>query len=233
MDIPSTSNTSYASQALAEENEQATQTPEQMAEMGKEDFLKLLVTQLKTQDPMNPMEDQEFAAQLAQFSSLEQLLNINETLGQQSTATGSLAERINSNMATDMIGKEVQAEGDQIIWAGEGETPLGFDLDAAAAEVQVTVYDAAGQPVFDQKMGSLDEGVHEFAWDGQDADGNELPHGSYTFSVEAVDSEGEAVSATSYVNGTVDRVTFGDNGPLLWVNDRQISMDQVRSIENR
>lgn len=232
MDISSVTNDVFSAQALSEGDEEKEQTSEEMAEMGKEDFLKLLVTQLQTQDPMNPMEDQEFAAQLAQFSSLEQLLNINEAIGNQSELTGMVTDGLNSSMAADMIGKVVQAEGDQVAWTGEGEVPLSFDLDGAATDVQVAVRDVGGQAVFEQDMGALDEGGHEFAWDGTDTDGNEVPHGSYTFSVEAIDSEGEPVEVTSYVDGIVDRVTFGSDGPMLWVGDRQVSLDQVRSVRN-
>lgn len=198
--------------------------------MGKEDFLQLLVTQLKSQDPMNPMKDQEFAAQLAQFSSLEQLLNINETLGGQSESTSALADRINRSTAADLLGKDVQAAGDVLGWTGEGEVPLSFELDGPAEEVTIAVKDAGGTTVFEQNLGVMDEGFHEFAWDGKNADGNEVPYGTYTFAVEAVDSEGESVATDLFANGKVDRVTFGSEGPMLWINGRQVPMDQVRSV---
>lgn len=230
MDISSLTN---ASQSAASQAGQAQQQAQQQAELGKQDFLELLTTQLKSQDPMNPMKGQDFAAQLAQFSSLEQLLNINETLTGQSTSNGLLAERINSSMAAGFLGKEVQASGTALQWTGDGEVPLSFDLASPASDVTVKIKDATGQPVFEQDMGSLNAGFHELAWDGTDANGNEVPRGSYTFSIEAADSNGDMVDTTPYLSGTVDRVTFGSNGPMLWVNGKQIPLNQVRSIANQ
>lgn len=230
MDISSLTN---AAQSASSNAEQAKQQAEQKLQMGKEDFLKLLMTQIKSQDPMNPMKGQEFAAQLAQFSSVEQLLNINKTLGNQSTSNGLLAERINSSIAAGFLGKDVQARGTAIQWTGNGEVPLSFDLAGPASDVTVKITDAAGQTVFEQDMGSLSGGFHEFAWDGANADGDEVPRGNYSFSIEAADSNGNAVNTTPYLSGTVDRVTFGSDGPMLWVNGNQIPLNQVRSITDQ
>lgn len=92
------------------------------AVMGKDDFLRLLVTQLGNQDPLNPMDGQEFAAQLAQFSSVEQLLNISDVLAQNGEMNGLLAQSINSGVASGLIGKTVQASGNAISWDGENPT---------------------------------------------------------------------------------------------------------------
>ena len=228
MDISSLTNAA----ASAQNPSKAEQAREQ-AQMGKEDFLQLLVAQLKSQDPMNPMKGQEFAAQLAQFSSLEQLLNINETLSGQSTSNGLLAERINSSMASDFLGRTVQAQGNSIQWTSGDDVPLSFDLASPAADVQITIRDATGQPVFQQDMGSLSAGQHAFAWDGVNENGDEVPRGSYTFEIAAADSNGDAVDSTPYLNGTVDRVTFGSDGPMLWVNGQQVPLNQVRSVAQR
>lgn len=223
--------TSAAAAAQSAQPSQVQQARQQ-AQLGKQDFLQLLTTQLKAQDPMNPMEGQEFAAQLAQFSSLEQLLNINETLGGQSTSNGVLASRINSSMAADFLGKAVQAGGNALQWNGADEVPLGFELAGPASDVTITVRDQTGKPVFQQDVGGLSAGYHEFAWDGQNADGEGVPRGSYAFSVEAADSNGTAVDASPYQNGTVDRVTFGDGEPTLWINGNPIPLSQVRSLSS-
>lgn len=228
MDTNPLANAAASAQAQSSQSQQTQLT--QQAELGKQDFLKLLTTQLKAQDPMSPMKGQEFAAQLAQFSSLEQLLNINETLGGQSTSNGILASRINSSMAADLLGKEVQAGGNALQWNGEDDVPLGFELAGPATDVQVTVRDGTGRPVFQQDMGGLSAGFHEFAWDGRNADGDEVPRGSYTFSVEAADNNGTAVDAAPFQNGPVDRVTFGNGEPTLWVNGNPIPLSQVRSL---
>lgn len=229
MDIPSATSASPSTQAASS----LQQAQQEEGALGKQEFLKLLTTQLKSQDPMNPMKGQEFAAQLAQFSSLEQLLNINETLGSQGSSTELLASRVNSSMAADFLGKEVQASGNALQWGGDGEVAMGFDLAGPAADVRVTIQDATGRPVFEQTTGGLSAGFHEFAWDGTNADGEEVARGRYTFSVEAIDSNGTAIEATSYQNGTVDRVTFGEGEPTLWVNDNPIPLSQVRSLASQ
>lgn len=228
MDIPSTNDAAQATAPLQQTQQQA----QQSAQLGKQDFLQLLTTQLKTQDPMNPMKGQEFAAQLAQFSSLEQLLNINETLGSQSTSNGLLAARLNRSVAADFLGKQVQAGGNVLQWNGEDEVPLGFELAGPAADVTVTIRDATGRPVFQQDMGGLTAGFHEFAWDGNNGDGDEVPRGRYTFTIEAADTNGTAVEAAPFQNGAVDRVTFSDGEPTLWVNDTPIPLSQVRSLSH-
>lgn len=222
--------TSAAATAQSQPQESLAQ---QQAALGKQDFLKLLTTQLKAQDPMSPMKGQEFAAQLAQFSSLEQLLNINETLSGQSSSNGLLASRLNSSMAADFLGKEVQAGGNALQWTGDGDVPLGFDLAGPATDVRLTIRDATGNPVFQQDMGGLNAGFHEFAWDGTNADGEDVARGSYSFTVEAADSNGTAIEASPYQSGTVDRVTFGEGEPTLWVNGSQIPLSQVRSLASR
>lgn len=236
MDINTLTNAASA-QAASEtqqtrEELKAEQEAKDRTQMGKDDFLKLLTTQLKSQDPMNPMEGQEFAAQLAQFSSLEQLLNINESIGGQSSALEQLADRINRSSASGLLGKAVQAQGDTIQWKGDGEVALGFDLEDPATDVNLTIRDAAGRPVLEQNLGGLDADFHEFGWDGTDSNGNPLPSGSYSFSIDATDRDGEAVETTSYQNGTVDRVTFSDGQPMLWVNGDQVPLSDVRSLDN-
>ena len=96
------------------------------ASLSRDDFLQLLVTQLGNQDPLNPMDGQEFAAQLAQFSSLEQLININESMIQSGEINGLLAQSVNAGVAADLIGKTIEAEGDQFQYSGEDSTSLAL-----------------------------------------------------------------------------------------------------------
>lgn len=197
--------------------------------MGKEDFLELLVTQLRNQDPMNPMEGQEFAAQLAQFSSVEQLININDTLESQN-GNSALTQNLKNGLAADMLGTRVRAEGNSVNWKGDN-IDLRFEMEAPAAETQLTIRDASGQVVRTEDLGTLGGGEQEFTWDGTNNDGEGVPNGNYTYSIEAVDSNGDSVGATTYLSGAVDRVTFGEDQILLWIGDRSIPMEEVRTIE--
>ena len=130
--------------------------------LGRDEFLQLLVTQLSNQDPLNPMDGQEFAAQLAQFSSLEQLISINETMIQSGEINGLLAQSVNSGVAADLIGKTIEAEGNEFHFNGEDATTLRFELGSAASEVQVEVYNPAGQLIRTESLSNLDSGEHTF-----------------------------------------------------------------------
>lgn len=199
-------------------------------DMDKEAFLRLLVTQLSNQDPMNPMKGQEFAAQLAQFSSVEQLTNINKTLENQRQANGLLSQSVNSGVAAGLLGKRVEATGNQIAWAGEGEAPLRFNLDAPAAEATLTIRDAAGNAVATRTLEDLGAGPQEAQWDGTNSDGSRLAPGTYSFDIEAADAAGNAVAAQTRLSGRVERVTFDADGVMLWVNGTKLPMGAVESV---
>ena len=199
--------------------------------MGKQDFLQLLVTQLRNQDPMSPMKGQEFAAQLAQFSSVEQLININDTLGSQGGANNALAQRLESSMAANMLGTRIQAQGNTISRTGEGDTTLRFTTENPASNATLTIRNEQGQIVRTEELGTLDKGEQTFEWNGTNANGETVADGDYTFSVDAVDSEGAAVQTSTYLSGVVDRVTFNQDGIQLWVGDSAIPFSSVQSLE--
>jgi len=225
---PSTSQSEAASQSGA-----ASQSALQNAtstEMGKDDFLKLLVAQLSNQDPTNPMKGQEFAAQLAQFTSVEQLTNISDQIGEQQGSNDALARSINSGIASDLIGRTIEAEGNSVALPNEGEASLSFDVSAPASKVTVTIRDAAGNPVRTRTLEDLPAGSETITWSGTNDDGDRLPEGTYSFDVTATDAQGNAVPTSTYLSGTVDRVTFSQEGTLLWVNGTQVAMGNVRSV---
>ena len=198
--------------------------------MGKEEFLRLLVTQLSNQDPLNPMDGQQFAAQLAQFTSVEQLVNINGSLEGQKEMYGLLSQNVNSGVAAGLLGRHVEADANQVTWNGEEPVDLGFTLPDDAAKVTVTVKNSAGATVRTMELGGYDEGSHAAEWDGRDDDGQQVAEGTYTFSVEARDASDGAVEATPYVGGHVDRVTFGQDGIQLWIGDTRLPMSAIRTV---
>ncbi len=200
--------------------------------MGKDDFLKLLVTQLSNQDPLNPMDGQQFAAQLAQFSSVEQLLNINESMAAQAELTGLLSQSMSNSIATGLIGKQIVSSGNQIGLSDSGATPVGFKLDAAADGVTITIKDAADKVVRTIKLGSMNSGIHEISWDGKNDDGARLPEGVYAFEIQGNDADGNSVTASPIMKGTVDRVSFGAEGVLLWMGGVSVSLAAVQSVQS-
>ncbi|MBX2818743.1 MAG: flagellar hook capping protein [Rhodothermaceae bacterium] len=200
------------------------------ASLSRDDFLQLLVTQLGNQDPLNPMDGQEFAAQLAQFSSLEQLININESMIQSGEINGLLAQSVNSGVAADLIGKKIEAEGDEFQYGGEDTTSLRFELFTAASDVQVEIYNPAGQLIRTESLSNLDSGQHTFEWDGKSGEGEQQLNGQYSFKVTATDPEGATVNSRTFISGTVDRVTYNQNGIFLWIGDTAINMGNVSSV---
>lgn len=203
----------------------------QHSPMGKEEFLRLLVTQLSHQDPLNPMDGQEFAAQLAQFSSVEQLLNIQQTLVENGELNGMLAQGINSGVASGLIGRDIEAETNTLYWDGGGATAAHVDLSGTAASVKVVIRDESGGIIQTLDLGPREAGKHEIEWNGRDGNGASVPKGAYQMELVAEDAAGDAVAGTTLVSGRVDRVTFGQDGIKLWIADLGLAMSHVRSVQ--
>ena len=198
--------------------------------LGREDFLLLLVTQLSNQDPLNPMDGQEFAAQLAQFSSLEQLIGIGDTLEQHGALNGLLAQSINSGVAAGLIGKEVETEGSDIFVAEGEPSKIRFELGDAATNLTIEVRNEADQVVRTIDLGTRGKGEHEFVWDGKDADGNDVANGKYSIKLNATDASGNSVDTQTFMQGIVDRITFGPEGILVWMGQTSVALGNVRSV---
>jgi flagellar basal-body rod modification protein FlgD len=194
--------------------------------LGKEDFLNLLITQLQNQDPLNPTDSTEFTAQLAQFSSLEQLSNVNGNLEQLQNFQAST----NNSQAVSLLGKEITASGN-FLQLSDGE-PIGcdFSLGRDAAEVVVNIYDSTGE--FVKAFGSEDiaAGRHTLVWDGTDRNGNPAKDGNYTFEILAADANDKNVNVTAFFTGTVDTVTFENNTPFLISGGQKIALGDVIQV---
>lgn len=200
--------------------------------MGKEDFLKLLVAQLSHQDPLNPLAGHEFAAQLAQFTSVEQLININESLGGQGELNSILAQSINSGVAAGLIGKNIEASANTFRMDETNMTMSGsVDLPNAASKVTVNIKNSKGDVVKTIELGAQPAGSHDFEWDGKNDAGATVPAGDYSFEVKASDSNGDAVASSPVIRGIVERVTFSAEGIKLWVNGSPVAMGAVTSVE--
>ncbi len=216
--------------------------------LGRDEFLQLLVAQLRNQDPTSPQDGHEFAAQLAQFSQVEQLTNINESMAGQAQRFGALAGaidglragqigmadqlsgRMDLQSATALIGRTVEMAGATVEWAGTGEATVPVRLGGDVREVELTVRDADGAVVRTIRTGALDEGDHDLTWDGALNDGSAAPEGAYTVAVSAVGPDGEPVAATAVTRGTVDRLTVEKDGVFLWVGGRPIPFQSLLSV---
>ncbi len=199
---------------------------ESRSKLGRDDFLKIFLTQLQYQDPLNPMEGTEFTAQLAQFSSLEQLFNVNENLSK----IKSVQDSESRFQALGLIGKEIKAQGDSLSLK-EGASATGaFDIQETA-ECTVIIEDQSGNVVRKIPLGQLDPGHHIFAWDGMDEAGREMPPGRYGFSILSLNDTGEAVPTDTFICGVVSRVSMEGDSPVLYVEDVPISLDQVSEVQ--
>lgn len=206
-------------------NEESGEAAKPKKELGKDDFLKLLVTQLKFQDPFNPMQSQEFSAQLAQFSSLEQLFGINKTLTeiQESLASG------NDENLTGYIGRTVKTSGDTVSVSG-GVAGAGAYSLSEEADVNISIRNGNGAEIRNIQAGKMASGDHSVAWDGLDKYGKKVGDGVYSLVISAVDQDGGAVSADIYNKGEVTGVKYQDGVSYLMVGKNLVTPEQIVEI---
>jgi flagellar basal-body rod modification protein FlgD len=197
--------------------------------MGKDDFLSLLVTQMRNQDPLDPMKGADFAAQLAQFSSLEQLTNISGSLDQSLQANAIMTNSINNALAATFIGKDVRASASSFQYQGHGPVNLGYSLTASAETATVKIYDDAGN-VVRTLNGSTTKGLNSITWDGTNDRGETVGSGNYTFKVQAADKTGATLDASTYMSGKVSGVRFKSNGAVFVIDGVEIPLSNILEI---
>lgn len=195
--------------------------------LGKDAFLKLLVTQLQNQDPLNPLDDKEFIAQLAQFSSLEQMTNISDGI---KSLTEKTAQQ-DMLSAVNYIGKEVTASGSSMTKYGNYVTPVYFTLSGTAAQVYANVYDENNNLVRTEKFSSMQAGEFAFTWDGTDYNGNPVNNGQYNVYFAAESPTGAAVFVDTEVSGTITALEQGDGETYFRLSDgRKISFGDIKKV---
>ena len=192
----------------------------------QDDFLKLLIAQLQNQDPLNPMDNQQFAAQLATFNSLGQLISINGKLGDMQKGQGA-AEQFN---AASLIGKEITSDGSSVSLASGGTAKVGYQLGANASRVVISILDGAGKLVRQIEAGAQSAGEKSVTWDGKDSSGRQAAGGLYNFDVSAFDTHGKAVAASARVRGVVTGVKFDGSEPVLQIGDIDVPLSSVSNV---
>ncbi|HOV99665.1 MAG: flagellar hook capping protein [Bacteroidetes bacterium] len=200
--------------------------------LGKEDFLNLLITQLKYQDPLNPLDGTEFAAQLAQFSSLEQLTNVNSNLEQFLSTNIAMSNSINNALAATFIGKEVRASTDSFKYSGENSVNFGYELASSAASVSIKIYDKSGTLV-KTISGSTKSGNNSYEWDGVGDNGLKVASGTYSYTIEASDSGGTSLQVSPYIYGIVTGVRFKSDGTVFVIDGMEISLSNITEIKEK
>lgn len=202
--------------------------------LDKDSFMLLLVTQFKYQDPLNPMDDKEFISQMAQFSSLEQMMNMNESMEAQTTAINN-QQLVN---ATSYIGKLVSVTGNTIGKTTDGATgestisTFRYAFGDNVVKGTLTIRDASGNTIYTEDLAGKQSGTtFEFNWNGLNGAGQVAPDGVYSITLSAFNAKGEAVLSDQVVDATVTGIVNQDGEVLLGMDGGQLlQMANIRQV---
>lgn len=186
-------------------------------------FLQILTTQLKNQNPLDPLDTNQFTQQLVQFTGVEQQLKTNEFLEAMMTAT----QNSTNSEAVSYVGKVVTASGNKSELI-DGSATWHFAVDKSAT-ITATVRDLAGNTVF-TKQGQVPQGESIFKWDGISNDGNRKADGTYYVTIEARDADGRLIDVATEMTGEVTGVDFTGTEPVLIVGNARVNMSGVMSV---
>jgi len=195
--------------------------------MDKDAFMKLMLAQMKHQDPTNPMQSHELAAQLAQFSSVEQLQNVNSTLAEMRAGQ----KPSEGFQALNFIGKAVSGDSSKLVRVkGDSNHDFSFTLPDNAKEVSIRVRNSNGEIVRTIKMSDLKKGENSYTWNGQDERGQAMSAGEYQFLVDATTSSGSKLNVKTDFSGTITGLNYTPEGPVLLVGTQSIKLKDVKKI---
>jgi flagellar basal-body rod modification protein FlgD len=191
-----------------------------------ETFLQLLTTQLKNQNPLDPLDTNQFTQQLVQFAQVEQQLRSNEQL----ETLVKLQKAGESALALGFVGSTVVVDG-QTAKLRNGQAIWSFAVDKPVAAT-VNVRNAAGQVAYTGNF-TIQPGPQEFVWDGRGNNGTLWPDGNYTLEVVGKDANGQTVAVSTEVQGVVDSVDLTQNPPLLSIGGQTFSIDKIKRVVAR
>ena len=196
--------------------------------LDKDAFFKLMLTHLKNQDPTSPLKSHEMAAQLAQFSSLEQMSNINEVLKDMNKGQNNVGQF----QALDLIGKTVSGDSAKIEHkAGDTLHSISFNLADAADEVKVAIKDADGKIVKNFEMKNQPKGAIKLDWDGKNLEGKSQSAGTYKVQVDAKKSTGAKVAAETQFKGQVTGMQLSESGPIVFIGNKSVPLKEIKQIQ--
>jgi flagellar basal-body rod modification protein FlgD len=199
------------------------------SEMGQQEFLQLLVAQMRNQDPINPLDSKEFAAQLAQFNSVEQLISVNSGLSTLQGSQEMMSASLTNSMAASMTGKHVKALSSEVYLAPGGQSNIQYKLNNSASEVEIVIRNESGSEVRREKLSGVAGGENQWSWDGRNDAGDRMADGNYYVEIQA-SNEGSKVDALTYVEGTVGKVRYTGSGVFLHVNGVNVSIGDVEEV---
>ena len=194
--------------------------------MGKDDFLKLLIAQLSAQDPLDPMGAQDFSAQLAQFSGLEQMTNVNANL----EILQKLQTASQNTSSLNLIGKTVESYGNAFNHSANSSETLSYSLASDAVSVRIDMFDSTGSQVDMIRIDNQGQGKNTASWDGFDKHGNPLPAGTYSYTVKADNQAGVPIAVDTFSSGLVSDVVFGKDETYAIVNGKELPISAIKRV---
>lgn len=192
----------------------------------KNQFLQMLITQLKNQDPLSPMDTTQFTNQMMMMGQLEQLFNLNTSVGSMAASQqGTLISQYSG-----LVGKDVLAEGNQFQISDAGKGSMEFSLPGTPADVEVNVFDSYGNLVRDFNPEVSTSGDHTVPFDGKDSQDQDLPQGYYTYTVNAVDHAGDPIMATTYSVGKISSIRLDSGTPIFQMGNKDVGISNIKQI---
>ena len=186
-------------------------------------FLQLLTTQLKNQNPLDPLDTNQFTQQLVQFAQVEQQMKSNDQL----TSLVALQQATQSSAALNFVGSKVVVDG-KTAQLTQGQATWGFSSPRPAAAT-LNVTDAQGQTVYSSSY-TIQSGPQNFVWDGRDTNGRLWPDGKYSLSVTAKDANGQGVAISTEVEGIVDSADLTKTPPVLTIGQQSFTLDKIKRV---
>jgi flagellar basal-body rod modification protein FlgD len=199
------------------------QTPTTKATMDKDDFLKLFVTQLRNQDPTSPLQPYELASQLAQFTSVEQLTNLNASLTKQLDAIAGSTLATQSSLGSSLIGRQVVTAGNQVTVPASGSGSVMIET-AAQGTGTLSLQDDAGNELASVLLGEVGAGRQTLTLP------TGIPAGTYRYAVSVKGPAGSDIKVTTYTTGVVTGLEFQDGKPMLRLGNLSIPLDSLVEV---
>lgn len=218
-------------QMQAKYGEQPTKPREIKKTLGKDDFLKIMITQMKNQDPTNPFKAEQMATEIAQFTSVEQLQNVNQNLNKMANQNRPLEQMA----MTNMIGKMVTVDRERFPHVEGQSDTLNFNLPKNGTSVKVSIVNEAGETVFQKDLGHQKAGEVSLSWDGTKINSLPAKSGNYLYRVDALDDRGLAIGINPKVRSKVIGVSFEGAEPVFLVGDAKhqdkVTFKNISQIE--
>ena len=214
------------SQTSAAYNDRNSDKPNKM---GEQQFLQLLVAQMRHQDPINPLDGADFAAQLAQFNSVEQLINVNNGIKGLHESQEMMSAGLTNSLAASLTGKNVKAFSD-VIHLPPGESAnIQYKLNNSASKVDIVIMNESGREIRRESLQNVAAASHDWQWDGRNNNGERMPEGQYRVAIDASNDESK-VNALTYVEGLATKVRYTGEGVKLTVNGIDVPIGDVEEV---